>query len=70
MPFAQENIELFNALIAENTAGMAAKAHIDFDQFRAFTDLHHLSGYLYIHIKGTPAEDFFPPEFLAHLGKR
>lgn len=70
---AQENVELLNALLAGNTASVEARtraAHFDFDQFRAFTDLHHLSGYLYLHIKDTPIEDFFPPEFLERLGER
>ena len=70
---AQENVELLNALLAGNTTSVEAwtnAADFDFGQFGAFTDLHHLSGYLYLHIKGTPIEDVLPQEFLEHLGER
>ena len=73
MSYPPENIKLLNALLGEDTAAVAALmrgGQFDFDQLQAFTDLHHLSGYLCQHIKATASEEFFPPAFLEHLGKR
>lgn len=73
MPYPQENIKLLNALLAEDMAAvepLVRPGQFDFDQFQAFTDLHHLSGFLYLHITGTASEDLFPSAFLEHLGKR
>jgi hypothetical protein len=73
MSCTQDNIKLLNALVAEDTATvqvLTRAAQFDFDQFQAFTDLHHLSGYLYVQIKDSPVEDFFPPPFMERLGSR
>lgn len=69
----QNFIELFSALLAGNTAVVEARinaADFTFHQFCAFTDLHQISGYLYLHIKGSPLEGLFPPEFIERLGER
>jgi Uncharacterised nucleotidyltransferase len=69
----QHNIELFSALLAGNPAVVDALVHaadFELDQFRAFTDVHQLSGFLYLHIKGSPLEGLFPAEYLECLGER
>ena len=69
----QDYTGLFSALLADNYAAVETRVHapeFEFNQFRAFTDLHHLSGYLYLHIKGCPLEGLFPPEQLEYLGRR
>ena len=69
----QHCIELFSAILAGNTADVEARvraANFDFDQFRAFTNVHQLSGYLYLHIKGSSLEGLFPAEYLDYLGER
>jgi hypothetical protein len=69
----QDQIELFSALLAGNAAAAEAQIHaadFEFDQFRTFTDLHQLSGFLYLHIKGSPLEALFPYEYLERLGER
>jgi len=69
----QDHIKLFSSLLAENATAVEAQIrteNFEFDQFRAFTDLHHLSGYLYLHIKESSLEGLFPPEYLEYMGER
>jgi Uncharacterised nucleotidyltransferase len=69
----QVYIELFSALLAEDAAAVEKRvcaANFEFDQFCAFTNLHQLSGYLYLHIKAGPLEAVLPPDFLVQLGDR
>jgi len=66
-------IELFSALLSEDAAAVEQRvsaATFDFDQFRAFTNLHQLSGYLYLHIKGGALEAVLPATYLEQLGER
>ena len=66
----QDYIELFSAILADKYAAVEARVSVPdfaFDQFRAFTDLHQISGYLYQHLKGGPLQGLFPPEYLEHL---
>jgi len=69
----QDYIELLSAILANNTPAVEMKVqagNFDFDKFHAFTDLHQISGYLYLHIKESPQESLFPSHYLAHLSER
>ena len=69
----QDYIRLLSALLADDVAAVAKRVqatNFEFEQFRAFTDIHQLSGYLFLHIKGGPLEGLFPPEQLEYLGGR
>jgi hypothetical protein len=73
MPTDQIHIELLSAILAEDAAAverLAGTGRFDFTKFRSFTDLHHLSTYLYLHIKGSPVAACIPADFLAYLGGR
>jgi len=70
---SQGHIEVLSALLSEDTAAVEKRvraANFDFGQFRAFTDLHQLSGYLYLHIKEGPLEAVLPASYLEQLGER
>jgi len=69
----QDYIELCSALLAGNTVTVESRIagdDFDFDRFRAFTNLHQLSGYLYLLVKGSPLEDLLPQAYLEQLGER
>jgi len=69
----QKYIELFSAILANNAAAVKAQVltpDFDFGHFLAFTNIHQLSGYLYLHIKGSPLEDLLPSGCLERLAER
>ena len=69
----QNYIRLLSAILASNTTAVEARvraADFDFNQFRAFTDLHQLSGYLYMQIREGSLEGLFPPDYLERMGER
>jgi hypothetical protein len=69
----RNHIELFSALLAGDAAAVEKRvraADFEFDEFRAFTNRHQLSGFLYLQIRSGPLETVLPPDFLEQLGER
>lgn len=70
---SKDSVGLFNALLARDAAATEACLRApDFalDRFRAFADLHQLSGFLYRHVAGSALQDLLPATYLDYLGER
>ena len=73
MSNVQKNINLLKALLSENITmvqDQVSATSYDCENFLEFADLHHLSAFLYYHVKGTLIEEYLTSKVIDHLEQR